>query len=148
MKFNFEQKSTKETLKGNCLMVFPKKLKCIYDDKNQQEIIISNKRLSITQKRYNKSYFYPLSNSPFINILDKEGLINLVNDGQIINEEEYIVIKSSSEIEADLFFEKSSYVLKGWKIKDQFDNDIIFLIDEVKLNDDIAASTFRHPEIN
>ena len=29
-----------------------------------------------------------------------------------------------------------------------FDNDIIFLIDEVKLNDDIAASTFRHPEIN
>ena len=40
--------------------------------------------MAITQKRYNKSFFYPLSKSNFINILSKNELINVIQKGDIL----------------------------------------------------------------
>ena len=66
--FSFEQVSKKKIETGNCVIEFDRKLRCIYNDKLQKEIIINNKTLAILQKRYNKIYFYPVSKSVFMNI--------------------------------------------------------------------------------
>ena len=62
---------------------FPGKLKCEYFDSKRKEIIINNKKMAITQKRYNKTYHYPMSKSPFLNILYKDKLLEIVKTGDL-----------------------------------------------------------------
>ena len=78
IEFTFKQLINGKEEEGNCFLVFPGKLKCEYFDKKQKELIINNKKLSITQKRYNKTYHYPISKSAFINILYKDKLLEIV----------------------------------------------------------------------
>ena len=61
--FNFTQKTNEKVEKGKCILVFPSKLKCNYEDKNEKELIVNKKMMAITQKRYEKTFFYPLSKS-------------------------------------------------------------------------------------
>ena len=75
LEFTFDQIINDKIEKGSCLLEFPGKLKCDYFDDKKKELIINKKRLAITQKRYNKTYFYPISKSPFINILYKDKLL-------------------------------------------------------------------------
>ena len=69
LEFTFDQLINEKTEKGTCFLEFPGKLKCNYFDDKNKELIINNKRLAITQKRYNKTYYYPVTKSPFLNIL-------------------------------------------------------------------------------
>jgi len=68
LEFTFDQLINEKTEKGSCLLEFNGKLKCNYFDDKEKELVINNKRLAITQKRYNKTYHYPISKSPFLNI--------------------------------------------------------------------------------
>ena len=79
IQFNFIQKTNEKVEKGKCTLVFPSKLKCNYEDKNEKELIVNKKMMTITQKRYGKTLFYPLSKSNFINILSKNELIKIIN---------------------------------------------------------------------
>tara|TARA_B100000965_G_scaffold2272_1_gene1793 strand:+ start:204 stop:455 length:252 start_codon:yes stop_codon:yes gene_type:complete len=65
LEFTFKQLVNEKLEEGSCLLEFPGKLKCEYFDSKQKELIINDKRLAITQKRYNKTYYYPISKSPF-----------------------------------------------------------------------------------
>ena len=65
LEFTFDQFVNEKLEKGSCLLKFPGKLKCQYFDNKQKELVINNKRLAITQKKYNKTYYYPISKSPF-----------------------------------------------------------------------------------
>ena len=58
IQFKFSQKTNDKVEKGQCTLVFPKKLKWDYEDKNKKELIINNKMMAITQKRYEKTLFY------------------------------------------------------------------------------------------
>ena len=60
LEFTFDQSINEKTEKGSCLLEFPGKLKCNYFDDKEKELIINNKRLAITQKRYNKTYYLSL----------------------------------------------------------------------------------------
>ena len=75
IQFKFTQKTNENIEKGKCILAFPGKLKCDYIDKNEKELIVNKKMMAITQKRYGKTLFYPLSKSTFINILNKNELI-------------------------------------------------------------------------
>ena len=55
LEFTFEQLVNENIEKGSCLLQFPGKLKCNYFDDKKKELVINNKRLAITQKRYNKT---------------------------------------------------------------------------------------------
>ena len=65
LKFDFVQISFDKKENGICFLKRPHFLKCIYKDKNQKEIIVNRKNLVIYHKRYNKTYFYPVSKSYF-----------------------------------------------------------------------------------
>ena len=144
--FNFEQITNGKIESGNCLLEFDKKLKCDYNDKLQKEIIINNKTLVIWQKKYNKIYFYPISKSPFINILTKDKLINLIKKSDfILNENIELIYSDVNKQMITVFFEKSSYKLIGWLIKDQFENEIYFSLKIKNINVEIDKNYFKIP---
>ena len=148
LEFTFNQLINEKTEKGSCLLEFPGKLKCNYFDDKEKELVINNKRLAISQKRYNKTYYYPISKSPFLNILYKEKLLNIVQRGELELTDQIIKLNYFSENEITIFFDRKSLDLKGWKIKDQYNNNIDFVLNIIAKNDIFKKGTFKIPEIN
>ena len=147
LEFTFDQIVNDKTEKGSCLLEFPGKLKCDYFDDKQKELIINKKRLAITQKRYNKTYYYPISKSPFLNILYKDKLLKIVKSGKLELSDQIIKLIYLDENEITVFFDKKTLDLKGWQIIDQYNNNINFSLNIVAKNDVFKKETFRIPEI-
>ena len=144
--FNFEQITNGKIENGNCLIVFDNKLKCNYDDKLQKEIIINNKTLVILQKRYNKIYFYPISKSPFLNILNKDKLMNLVKKSDLIVKDNLeLVFVDTDQKKIKVFFEKENYTLIGWLIEDELQNKSYFSLKINKTNIEVDNNAFKIP---
>jgi len=118
LEFTFDQLINQKTEKGSCILEFPGKLKCNYFDDKKKELIINNKRLAITQKRYNKTYHYPISKSPFLNILYKDKLLEIVQSRELELTDEIIKLVYFGDNEITVFFDKKNLDLKGWEIKD------------------------------
>ena len=148
LEFTFNQIINDKTEKGSCLLEFPGKLKCEYFDDKKKELIINKKRLAITQKRYDKTYYYPISRSPFLNILYKEKLLEIVKTGEIEKENQIIKLSFLDENEINVLFDRKTLDLKGWKIIDQYNNSINFSLNIISKNDIYQKGTFKIPEIN
>ena len=148
LEFTFDQVVNEKTEKGSCLLEFPGKLKCDYFDDKKKELIINKKRLAITQKRYNKTYYYPISKSPFLNILYKDKLLEIVKSGKLEVTEQIIKLIYLDENEITVFFDKKTLNLKGWQIIDQYNNNINFSLNVVAKNDIFKKGTFNIPEMN
>ena len=148
LEFTFDQMVNDKTEKGSCLLKFPGKLKCDYFDDKKKELIINKKRLAITQKRYNKTYYYPISKSPFLNILYKDKLLEIVKSGKLELSDQIIKLNYLSENEITVFFDKKTLDLKGWQIIDQYNNNINFSLNIVAKNDVFKKGTFKIPEMN
>ena len=148
LEFTFDQLVNEKREKGNCLLEFPGKLKCEYFDDKKKELIINNKRLAITQKRYGKTYHYPISESPFLNILYKDKLLEIVKTGELELTDLLIKLLYLGENEITVFFDKKTLDLKGWKIKDQYNNNINFSLNIISKNDIYEEEIFKIPKIN
>ena len=148
LEFTFDQIINDKTEKGSCLLEFPGKLKCDYFDDKKKELIINQKRLAITQKRYNKTYYYPISKSPFLNILYKDKLLEIVKSGEMEQSDQVIKLIYLGENEITVFFDKETLDLKGWQIIDQYNNNINFSLNIVAKNNVFKKETFKIPEIN
>ena len=148
LEFTFDQMVNDKTEKGSCLLEFPGKLKCDYFDDKKKELIINKKKLAITQKRYNKTYYYPISKSPFLNILYKDKLLEIVKFGELELSDQFIKLIYFDENEITVFFDKKTLDLKGWQIIDQYNNNINFSLKIVAKNDVFKKGTFKIPEIN
>ena len=149
--FNFEQITNEKKEIGICILVFDNKLKCKYKDSMQKEVLINGKTLVVNQKRYNKVYFYSISNTPFINILNKKNLISLIQKSNYKNKnknniELTFVNKDNKKI--TIFFEKKNYNLNGWKVSDQLQNEILFSIKIKSVNNDLDPKIFKIPLVN
>ena len=148
LEFTFNQLINEKTEKGSCLLKFPGKLKCNYFDDKKKELVINNKRLAITQKRYNKTYHYPISKSPFLNILYKDKLLEIVQSGELEVSDQIIKLMYFDDNKITVFFDKNNLDLKGWQIKDQYNNNINFSLNIIAKNDIFKKGTFKVPEIN
>ena len=148
LEFTFEQIINDKTEKGSCLLEFPGNLKCDYFDDKKKELIVSKKRLAITQKRYNKTYYYPISESPFLNILYKDKLLKIVKSGKLELSDQIIKLIYSDDNEITVFFDKKTLDLKGWQIIDQYNNNINFSLNIIAKNDVFKKGTFKIPEMN
>ena len=148
LEFTFDQMVNNKTEKGSCLLEFPGKLKCDYFDDKKKELIINKKRLAITQKRYNKTYYYPISKSPFLNILYKDKLLEIVQLGELEVNDQMIRLNDSSENQVSVLFDRKNLDLKGWEIIDQYNNNINLTLNVVAKNDVFKKGTFKIPEMN
>ena len=146
--FNFEQITKEKIETGNCLLQFDNRLKCSYNDDLQKEILINKKTLAVSQKRYDKIYFYPLSKSPFMNILNKDKLINLIQKSDLkLNDDIELSYVDKNQKNIKVFFEKKNYEIKGWSIEDEFQNEIYFSLKIVRINSDIDSDYFAIPKL-
>jgi len=148
LEFTFNQLVNEKLETGSCLLEFPGKLKCEYFDNKQKELVINNKRLAITQKKYNKTYYYPISKSPFLNILYKDKLLEIVKSGKLELTEQLIKLIYLSENAITVFFDRKTLDLKGWEIIDQYNNNINFSLNIVSKNDSYKKGTFKIPKID
>jgi len=104
--------------------------------------------LAITQKKYNKTYYYPISKSPFLNILYKDKLLEIIKSGELKKTNEVIKLIYLDENEITVFFDKKTLDLKGWQIIDQYNNNINFSLNIIAKNDVFKKETFEIPEMN
>ena len=148
IEFSFNQLINNKNEKGICLLEFPGKLKCNYFDEKEKELVINNRKLAITQKRYNKTYYYPISKSPFLNILYKDKLLGIVKSGEIELSESLIKLVYRDEAQLIVLFDKKTLDIKGWKIVDQYNNNIDFSLEVISKNDVYKKETFKIPKTN
>ena len=146
IQFKFTQKTNENIEKGICFLVFPNKLKCNYEDKNKKELIINKKMMAITQKRYGKTLFYPLSKSTFMNILSKDELIKIINESDTFIDDYFnIVFMNELNSKTLIRFDKESFLLAGWISLDQYNNQVTFEIEINSINQMIDKKIFTLP---
>jgi len=147
LNFDFEQNINGRIEFGNCTILYPKKIFCEYDNKNK--IIVSNGK-SLVIKSISSYYRYPLDKTPLNFILDKNFLINKINN---LNEENINNSLIKFEIEEndqliEIFFDINNYNLIGWQTKDIFQNTTITLLYSIKSNQEIDEKIFKAPPQN
>ena len=148
LEFTFKQEINDKIEEGDCLLKFPGKLKCNYYDSKEKELVINNRRLAITQKRYDKTYFYPISKSPFLNILYKEKLLEIVKSGKLQKKNNHLQLIYNFQHNITILFDENNFELKGWKILDQYNNRIFFNLRIIAKNANLLEEVFELPSIN
>jgi len=144
--FKFEQNINGKIEDGNCIIQYPKKIFCKYNLGNQKILVSNGKSLVI--KTLSSYYIYPLEKTPLNLILDKDFLINSINDlneksidDKLIN---FKFIQNNNKI--NIFFNKRSYDLVGWQTVDAYQNLSITYLSSIQKNTKIDKSIFRLPD--
>lgn len=150
LSFNFVQTINDKNEKGKCIIKYPKKIWCEYENSNKKIIVSNGKSLVIKTKNKGSYYRYSLSKTPLFFLLDKEYLISKMStlelkiiDNEFLN---FTFFENNNEI--DIFFDKESLYLMGWRTKDIYQNLTITLISSVKINQKINNKIFILPNNN
>jgi outer membrane lipoprotein-sorting protein len=149
LSFDFEQNIKGKIEKGNCIIEYPKKIFCNYDNTNNKTLVSNGKSLVI--KTNSGSYYrYSLERTPLNYILDKNFLIDEIQnleekiiDDKFIN---FKILKDDNEI--NIFFNSTNYNLIGWQTLDIYQNLSITYISSLKINQLIEKNIFKLPASN
>ena len=149
LSFNFKQKIADKEENGVCFIKYPLLMKCDYKNLKQKTIISNGKTVAIIKKKYKKIYYYPIRSTPLFFILKKEEIINLIRKNQPtkVNSKliEFVFInKKTNKIK--ILFDKETLEFKGWKTQDSYSNDVIFSINNLKINNKIMDNIFKIPQ--
>ncbi len=147
--FNFEQNINGKKESGNCIIEYPKKIFCKYNNKNNK-ILVSNGRSLVIKVNNGNIYRYSIKRTPLNYILDKKFLIQEIKnlkariiDDQFVN---YKIIKEDNEI--NIFFDKKNFNLVGWQTLDIYQNLNMTFISSLKVNQSLKKNTFILPSSN
>ena len=145
LKFFFSQKINDKTETGNCVISYPKKIYCKYDDFYNKILVSNGKSLLINSNKNNQYYRYKLEDTPLNFILDKNFLINKIKD--LKNEQEInnsISFKFNFENNSfNIFFDKSKFNLIGWTTTDIYQNRVETKLSEVETNLELDDKIFK-----
>ena len=147
--FDFEQNINGKIEKGNCIIEYPKKIFCKYDNTNNKTLVSNGNSLVI--KTNSGSYYrYSLERTPLNYILDKNFLIDEIQnleekiiDDKFIN---FKILKDDNEI--NVFFNSINYNLIGWQTLDIYQNLSITYISSLKINQRLEENIFKLPASN
>ncbi len=142
--FEFEQNINGKIENGNCTIQYPKKIYCEYLKNNK--ILVSNSK-SLVIKTKSSFYRYPLKKTPLNLILDKNFLINKIYN---LKEEKlgetYINFRIlENDNEFNIFFDKETFNLIGWKTKDIYQNINVTYLSSIQVNQQVKKNLFRLP---
>ena len=148
LSFNFEQNINGKIENGKCKLEYPKKIFCEYNLKNKKKLV-SNGR-SIVIKTTNSFYIYPIEKTSLNLILDKEFLLNKIqNSNQTDINNEYINFNFfENDNEINIFFDRNNYNLIGWQTTDIYQNLSITYLNSIKRNQKLKKNLFRLPDQN
>ena len=148
LSFNFKQTIADKIEVGNCFIKYPLLMKCNYKNLKKKTIISNGKKIAIIKKKYKKIYYYPIKSTPLFFILKKEQIINLVRRTQpteINSNLIYFEFNNKKNNNLKIFFERNSLDFKGWETKDAYSNKVNFIIDDLKINNQIVDDFFKIP---
>ena len=150
LSFNFKQTIDEKNENGTCILKYPKKIYCEYDNINKK-ILVSNGRSLVIKNRNSGTYFiYPLKKTPLELLLDKNYLLSKINilEPRDINNRylNFKIFENNNEI--NIFFDKQTFNLIGWQTEDIYQNLTITFISSVKINQKIDESIFKLPKNN
>jgi len=149
LSFDFKQTIADKQEFGNCLIKYPLLMKCNYQNTKQKIIISNGKTVAIIKNKIKKIYLYPIKSTPLFYILRKEEIIKLVRNNKPTKINSNIIefkFSDNKNSNLKLFFDKSSLSFKGWETKDAYSNNVLFLINNLKINDPILDEVFILPQ--
>ena len=145
LKFNFVQKIGKKSEKGECIIAYPKKIFCKYDDRYNKILVSNGKSLVINSDRSNQYYRYQLEKTPLNLILDKKFLINKMNESEnlsnSLNNYSFKFIYEQTTL--IVHFDKNTLDLIGWTTNDIYQNKVETKISNVEKNLIINLNIFK-----
>ena len=148
LSFDFTQKIGDKIEIGNCYIKYPLLMKCEYPKK--KKIIIANgKTLAIVKNRYKKIYQYPLKKTALFYILNKENILNIIQNYEPSNINNDVIeyeLTNSKSNKINIFFDKNSLLLSGWKTVDVYSNEVNFLIKNIETNIFVENKIFKIPK--
>jgi len=148
--FKFKQTIGEKTEEGNCIIQYPKKIYCIYNNYKKKIIISNGKTLVIKNQNNNQYYRYSLKRTPLNLILNKDLLIEKILDlnGKLIDDKYYNFSIKKNDNKINIFFDKKSYDLIGWQTEDIYQNLVITFIYNIEKNKKIDKKLFKLPKLN
>ena len=148
--FKFKQTIGEKTEEGNCIIQYPKKIYCIYNNYKKKIIISNGKTLVIKNQNNNQYYRYSLKRTPLNLILNKDLLIEKMLDlnGKLIDDKYYNFSIKKNDNKINIFFDKKSYDLMGWQTEDIYQNLVITFIYNIEKNKKIDEKLFKLPKLN
>ena len=145
MKFNFVQTIGGKVEKGECIIVYPKKIFCKYIDFYNKILISNGKSLVIKSDKNNQYYRYPLDRTPLNLILDKKFIISKIYQlKEDSNYPFYYVFDVNYENNSiKVFFNKNDLNFMGWETKDIYQNIVQTFISNIQKNISVDNKIFK-----
>ena len=145
LKFNFIQKIDNNNIeKGECIILYPKKILCKYYDIHNKILVSNGKSLVINSDKMKNYYRYPLDKTPLNFILDKKFLISKMTEAEDDNNYPFFYV-FNFEYENNsikVFFDKGTLDLIGWETKDIYQNQIQTFLSEININVNVEEKIF------
>jgi outer membrane lipoprotein-sorting protein len=150
LSFNFKQTINGKIEEGNCIIEYPKKIYCLYNNLNKKIMVSDGKSLVIKNQINNSYYYYPLKKTPLNLILDKKYLIDQIKklEGRIVDNKYFNFTLINNNNKINIFFDKQTLNLVGWQTEDIYQNLVITFIYKIKLNQKIDKNVFKLPQMN
>ena len=150
LSFNFKQTIGEKIEEGNCIIEYPKKIYCLYNNLNKKIMVSDGKSLVIKNQINNSYYYYPLKKTPLNLILDKKYLIDQIKklEGRIVDNKYFNFTLINNNNKINIFFDKQTLNLVGWQTEDIYQNLVITFIYKIKLNQKIDKNVFKLPQMN
>jgi outer membrane lipoprotein-sorting protein len=136
IKFNFTQITNDTTENGSCLIVYPKKMRCLYEEEGK-EIVVNDDYLFLINRRKNKNYNYNIKDTPLGVILDKENIIEKLSKVEKFNKIDkniIAIIDLNYQESIEIYFNSKEMNIVGWKIKNYDKSNLEFLMKNVSIN--------------
>ena len=145
MKFNFVQTIGGKIEKGECIIVYPKKIFCKYIDFYNKILVSNGKSLVINSDKNNQYYRYPLDRTPLNLILDKKFIISKIYQlKEDSNYPFYFVFDVNYENNSiKVFFNKNDLNFMGWETKDIYQNIVQTFISNIQKNISVDNKIFK-----
>ena len=143
--FKFIQKVGGKTEQGECIISYPKKIFCKYDDIYNKVLVSNGQSLVINSKKIKNYLRYQLKDTPLDLILDKKFLLSKLDQVDTINESDdmfsFRIVHNNNLL--NIFFDKNSYEIKGWTTTDIYLNQVETKLSNVETNIMINERIFR-----
>ena len=143
--FKFTQKIGNKIEKGECIILYPKKILCKYDDIYNKILVSNGRSLVINSKKISNYLRYNLKDTPLDLILDKKFLLEKLDQVEIIQENDetfYFEIIHNNNL-LNIFFDKKNYGIKGWTTTDIYQNRVETKLFNIEINMMIDENLFR-----
>ena len=143
--FKFIQKIGKKTEKGDCIISYPKKILCKYDDIYNKILVSNGRSLVINSQKITNYLRYQLKDTPLNLILNKKFLLDKLDQVETIkeNDETFSFEIAHNNNLLNIFFDKISYEIKGWTTTDIYLNKVETKLSNVETNIMIDERIFK-----